>query len=233
VTEPGWAVELNDTNPDPRVACVALIDVSGSMEGEPIAALERGFAGFTRYLHNESLASKRVEVAVVTFGTVATVAVPMQEARRVLPVRFTAGGTTNLAAGIHLALDIIEDRKAAYKAAGLQYYRPWILVITDGKANIEGFDEAVGRLNAAEEAHGVTVFAVGAGPRVNYPQLSRVSTKRSPAPLDGVKFEELFEWLSASLTTVSNSAEHAHTDEALSGLGDHIRLPSIAGWATA
>lgn len=229
----GWAVDLNEANPDPRVSCVALVDVSGSMEGEPIAALERGFARFTDYLHNEALASKRVEVAVVTFGTAATVLVPMQEARSVQPTHFPTGGTTNLAAGIHLALDIIEDRKRAYKAAGLQYYRPWILIITDGKANIDGFDEAIARLNQVETARGVTVFAVGAGPRVNLPQLSRVSLQRSPAALDGLKFEALFQWLSASLVNVSNSSEHAHTDEALSGMGDNISLPSIAGWATA
>ena len=128
-----WAVELNDANPDPRVACVVLADVSGSMQGEPIAALERGFAAFTDYLHRDPLASKRVEVAVVTFGTVATVLVPMQEARSLQPVGFSAAGTTNLAAGVHLALDILEDRKYAYKAAGLQYYRPWILLLTDGR----------------------------------------------------------------------------------------------------
>lgn len=231
MTERGWSVELNDTNPDPRVACVVLIDVSGSMDGEPIAALERGFAGFTHYLHNDALASKRVEVAVVTFGTVARVLVPMQEARNLRPESFTVGGTTNLAAGVHLALDIIEDRKRAYKLAGLQYYRPWILVITDGKANIDGFDAAVARLNEVETARGVTIFAIGAGPRVNFPQLSRLSTQRSPAPLDGLKFEALFEWLSASLTTVSNSSEHAHTDDALGSMGDHVQLPSIAGWA--
>jgi uncharacterized protein YegL len=233
VSEWGWAVELNDANPDPRVACVALVDVSGSMDGEPIAALERGFAAFTHYLRSESLTSKRVEVAVVTFGTVATVLVPMQEARTLQPARFTAAGTTNLAAGIHLALDIIEDRKHAYKTAGLQYYRPWILVLTDGKANIDGFDAAVARLNQVEAARGVTVFAVGVGPRVNYPQLSRLSTQRSPAPLDGLKFEALFEWLSASLTNVSNSAEHAHSDEVLGTMGDHIRLPSVTGWTSA
>lgn len=81
VSEWGWAVELNDANPDPRVACVVLCDVSGSMQGEPVAALERGFAAFTDYLHHDALASKRVEVAVVAFGTAATVLVPMQEAR--------------------------------------------------------------------------------------------------------------------------------------------------------
>nr|WP_272952993.1 VWA domain-containing protein [Mycolicibacter kumamotonensis] len=208
-----------------------MADVSGSMDGEPIAALERGFAAFTEYLHNEALASKRVEVAVVTFGTVATVLVPMQEARTLQPVQFTAGGTTNLAAGINLALDIIEDRKHAYKVAGLQYYRPWILVLTDGKPNLDGFDAAVARLNAAETARGVTVFAVGAGPRVNYQQLGRLSLQRSPAPLDGLKYEELFEWLSASLSNVSNSAEFGHSDADLGGEG--IPLPSVSGWTSA
>jgi len=233
VSESGWAVALNDTNPDPRVACVALIDVSGSMEGEPIAALEQGFAAFTNYLHNDVLASKRVEVAVVTFGTVARVVVPMQEARGLQPVRFTAAGTTNLGAGINLALDVIEDRKRAYKAAGLQYYRPWVLIVTDGKANIGSFDEAVARLNRLETARGVTVFAVGAGPKVDYEQLRRVSLQRSPAPLSGLKFSALFQWLSASLSNVSNSNDFARNDEALSMLADRLALPPVSGWTSA
>lgn len=228
-----WSVELNDENPDPRVACVVLVDTSSSMNGEPIAALERGFAAFTHYLHTETLASKRVEVAVVTFGTVATVLVPMQEARLLQPAAFTAAGTTNMAAGIHLALDIIEDRKYAYKTAGLQYYRPWILVLTDGKPNLDGFDEAVARLNAVETARGVTVFAVGAGPNVDYRQLGRLSVQRSPAPLDGLKYEELFEWLSASLSNVSNSMEFAQSDDGLAALGQNIPLPPVSGWTSA
>jgi uncharacterized protein YegL len=228
-----WAVELNDENPDPRVACVVLCDVSSSMNGDPITSLERGFSAFVHYLHNDILASKRVEVAVVTFGTVATVLVPMQEARMLQPASFTASGTTNMAAGIHLALDIIEDRKYAYKAAGLQYYRPWILLLTDGKPNIDGFDEAVARLNAVEMARGVTVFAVGAGSRVDYQQLSRLSVQRSPAPLDGLKYEELFEWLSASLSNVSNSTEFARSDEGLGAMGARISLPPVSGWTSA
>ncbi|MDH6246239.1 VWA domain-containing protein [Mycobacterium sp. OTB74] len=228
-----WAVELNDANPDPRVACVVLADVSGSMQGEPIAALERGFAAFTDYLHRDPLASKRVEVAVVTFGTVATVLVPMQEARSLQPVGFTAAGTTNLAAGVHLALDILEDRKYAYKAAGLQYYRPWILLLTDGRPNVEGLDEAIARLNAVETARGVTIFAVGAGPYVDYQQLTRMSLQRSPAPLDGLKYEALFEWLSASLSNVSNSTEFARSDESLGSMGTQIPLPPVSGWTSA
>ena len=129
-------------------------------------------------------------------------------------------------------LDILEDRKCTYKAAGLQYYRPWILLLTDGQANLQGLDAAVSRLNAAETARGVTVFAVGAGPHVDWQQLSRVSVQRSPAPLDGLRYEELFEWLSASLSNVSNSTEFARSDQALAGMGDQIKLPPLSGWSS-
>ena len=98
MTQSAWAVELNDENPDPRVSCVVLVDISLSMRGEPIAALERGYAAFTQYLNTDTLASKRVEVAVVTFGEVATVLVPMQEARGLQPAHFIADGRTNMTA---------------------------------------------------------------------------------------------------------------------------------------
>jgi uncharacterized protein YegL len=137
-----------------------------------------------------------------------------------------------MAAGIHLALDIIEDRKHAYKAAGLRYYRPWILLLTDGKPNAAGFEEAVARLNSAESSKGVIVFAVGAGPRVDYRQLARISVQRTPAPLDGLKYTELFAWLSASLSNVSNSQDYVSSDDDLGAMNGQTPLPSISGWTS-
>jgi uncharacterized protein YegL len=115
----------------------------------------------------------------------------------------------------------------------LQYYRPWILLLTDGRPNVEGLDEAIARLNAVETARGVTIFAVGAGPYVDYQQLTRMSLQRSPAPLDGLKYEALFEWLSASLSNVSNSTEFARSDESLGSMGTQIPLPPVSGWTSA
>ena len=109
----------------------------------------------------------------------------------------------------------------------------WILVLTDGKPNLDGFDDAVARLNATESARGVTVFAVGAGPKVDYQQLARLSAQRSPAPLEGLKYEELFEWLSASLSNVSNSSEFGRDDRALESMRDRVPLPSVSGWTSA
>ena len=55
-------------NPEPRCPCLLLLDVSGSMAGEPIAELNAGLKAFRDELAADELAGKRVEVACMTFG---------------------------------------------------------------------------------------------------------------------------------------------------------------------
>ena len=57
------AVEFAE-NPEPRCPCVLLLDTSGSMRGEPIAALSEGLKAFKEDLTKDPLASRRVELAV-------------------------------------------------------------------------------------------------------------------------------------------------------------------------
>ena len=60
------AVEFAE-NPEPRCPCLLLLDTSGSMEGAPIEALHQGLRAFKNELADDASASRRVEVAVVTF----------------------------------------------------------------------------------------------------------------------------------------------------------------------
>ena len=55
-------------NPEPRCPCLLLLDTSGSMAGQPITELNAGLRAFYEELQGDSLASKRVEVALVSFG---------------------------------------------------------------------------------------------------------------------------------------------------------------------
>ena len=55
-------------NPEPRCACLLLLDTSGSMGGAPIRELNAGLQALREELSHDSLAMKRVEIAVVTFG---------------------------------------------------------------------------------------------------------------------------------------------------------------------
>src|SRR4029434_820597 len=54
-------------NPEPRCPCVLLLDTSGSMQGAAIAALAVGVRKCGDDLCKDGLASRRVELAVVTF----------------------------------------------------------------------------------------------------------------------------------------------------------------------
>src|SRR2546427_12650714 len=55
-------------NPDPRCACILLLDTSASMAGKRISELNEGLRTFGEELRQDLLASRRVEGGIVTFG---------------------------------------------------------------------------------------------------------------------------------------------------------------------
>lgn len=224
---------IKQDNPDPRVACALLLDTSYSMHGERIDQLNAGYRAFCDSINEDPLARKRTEVAVVTFGGTVDV-VPFREGRDLAPITFAASGATPLGEALDTGLDLLLARKSEYKEAGLEYFRPWLFVITDGQATDERrFAEAGLRVRRAEAAKEVTVFAVGAG-EADLAALSTMSAVREPLALDGVKFYELFTWLSRSMSVVAQSSAFGASDEGVTAgeATEQVPLPSPAGWAT-
>src|SRR5215510_16251365 len=80
-------------NPEPRCPCLLLLDTSGSMAGAPISELNAGLVTFKDELAADSLAMKRVEVAVITFGPV-KVESSFHTASNFFPPRLQASGDT-------------------------------------------------------------------------------------------------------------------------------------------
>lgn len=99
-------------NPEPRLACVLLLDTSGSMGGAPIHELNAGFQVFKEEINEDSLARKRVEVAIVTFGGGVGVAQGFQTVNAFQPPRLTANGDTPMGAAINQALDLVRSRSS-------------------------------------------------------------------------------------------------------------------------
>jgi len=232
MTDQYEVVPLNTDNPDPRVACALLVDVSGSMSGAPIQELNKGYADFRDYLRDDELAASRAEVVVIAFDSTANVVVPLQEGRTLPPYTFVAGGSTSMGAAINKALDVIDARKREYKQGGVEYYRPWIIVFSDG-APTDGqvFEQAVTRLTDVQSRKGVTVFPIGIG-SADMATLGRLSTQRPAAKLNGVNFSAFFEWLSASMSAVSASQTSGSSDADIAAMTEQVQLPDISGWAT-
>lgn len=231
-----FSPRVNEDNPDPRIACALLLDTSSSMSGEPIDQLNRGFELFCDEIKKDDLAKKRAEIAVITFGSMARVEIPFTEGRDIQPRRLTAGGSTPMGAALNLALDQLSQQKQAYKQAGLEYYRPWLFVLTDGEpTDGQVFSAAAARVRETEAARGVSVFAIGVGSGANLIRLKELSTRRDPVKLDGLSFREFFAWLSASLSAASASNAFGSSDAgvAQAETGEQIPLPPATGWATA
>lgn len=226
---------VKEDNPDPRIACVLLLDTSVSMSGEPIDELNRGFEVFCEEIKKDELAKKRAEISVVTFGGLARVEIPFTEGRDLYPRRLSAVGDTPMGTALNLALDMLTAQKQAYRQAGLEYYRPWMFVLTDGQpTDADTYAAAANRVRQTEAANGVSVFGIGVGAQANLTQLRVLSSKRVPVTLRGLSFGEFFSWLSTSLSAASASNAFGSSDSGVAAAEalDQIPLPP-AGWAVA
>jgi uncharacterized protein YegL len=90
------AVEFAD-NPEPRCPCVLLMDTSGSMAGARIDALNEGLRTFRDDLLKDSLASRRIELALVAFSSGVETVQNFVTVDQFEPPRLEAGGQTHMA----------------------------------------------------------------------------------------------------------------------------------------
>jgi uncharacterized protein YegL len=199
------AVEFAE-NPEPRCPCVLLLDTSSSMRGAPITALNEGLRAFRDDLMQDSLALRRVEVAVVTFDSDIQLVQDFVTVDRFDPPTLTAQGYTHMGAAIHQALDMVQVRKEQYRTNGVAYYRPWVFMMTDGEPQDEPeevVEQAAQRLKADETQNRIAFFAVG----VEKANMGRLGTivERTPLKLKGLNFVDMFVWLSASMQALAQS----------------------------
>lgn len=191
-------------NPTARVPICLVLDVSGSMDGGPIRELNDGVRLFFDAIRADDVAQYAAEISIVSFGDTVTKKLDfMSVDRQEVPMLY-ASGATPMGEGVTHALDLLEARKGDYKRAGVDYYQPWMVVMTDG-APTDDISVAVARIRSLVAEKNLTVFPIAIGEGANLDTLAKLSPTRPPLRLKGLNFREFFTWLSRSVSRVSQS----------------------------
>ncbi len=194
--------ELVD-NPTPRVPICLVLDVSGSMSGDPLKEMEKGVGMFFDAIRDDEIAKYSAEISIVTFGGVARKALDFYSIERQEVPNFYADGATPMGDAVNLALDMLEHRKEEYKSAGVDYYQPWLVIMTDGEPT-DDISGAASRLRELVTSKKISIFPIAIG-NTNVDKLAMLSPTRPPLRLTGLNFKEFFMWLSKSVSRVSQS----------------------------
>lgn len=212
--------DLTD-NPTARVPICLVLDTSGSMDGAPIEELNEAIAMFFSAINNDEMAHDAADISIVTFGGNVVQAVDFGSIDRQSPPKLSANGSTPMGQAVETALFLLEERKQQYKATGVDYYQPWIVLMTDGGPT----DSIVNAVNSClnlEASKKLVLFPIAIGDDADMKTLAKFSSLRPPLKLKGLRFKELFTWLAKSVSATSQSTP-----------GDTVKLDveGIKSWA--
>jgi len=201
-------------NKDQKCPVVLLLDTSGSMAGTPIDELNKALIKIKEDILNDTMLSNRLEVGIVAFDDDARVERPIDliSPDTDLPI-LNIGGVTNLVAGMNKAIELVTDRKNFYKSNGEQYYRPFIVLFTDGAPTntpeeIEQLDQTIQKLSDEKRFIFLPFGVDGADMQL----LAKLAAQTDDQRLkntgtafmmkDVSKFAEVFQFVSASISGI-------------------------------
>lgn len=237
------------TNPTPRIPICLCLDTSSSMDlvtnddwvgtgqfvyedGQRVEIVENGITRldelkegvklFYEELCADEIAKFSAEICVVTFDDAATCVMDFANLERQGGIPdIEANGNTCMGEGVNMALDLLEQRKKEYRDKGVDYYQPWLVLMTDGTPNGSetALECAIDRTRAAVNQRKLTVFPIGVSKDADMDMLGRFSPNRKAIRLKGMRFREFFRWLSQSVVRVSQSIPGERVELDFDGLG--------------
>ncbi len=170
---------------------------------------------FYKAIQNDPNASQSCEIAIVCFNSdvqkfedFSTI-----DRKNVTSCDLKANGGTRLAGGVSMALDLLEARKKEYKENGVDYFQPWLVLITDGKPgdpeDLPAVQERTKKLIEEKRLSFWPLAVANDSDQAKYREIIAVLNGFCPRPkavhLKDLKFEDFFEWLGKSVSAISAS----------------------------
>lgn len=187
-----------------HMACLFLLDTSGSMAGEPISELTGALNRFKMEVCEDPATRDILDVAIVEFNTEVRVVQEFVPVEYMEPVSLEACGGTNMTAGLRTAIDMVTERARFYRRSGSEPYCPWIVMITDGypSNSINSIAEEIQTLDQQDKLRLWSLAVEGADVKL----LNRLGHGKRVLALRGYDFTSFFDWVSKSMRSISSSS---------------------------
>lgn len=202
---------LEPENHESKCLCVLVLDTSSSMgdpnfSPTPIEELNESVKDFYKDIISDFTTSQRLELAIISFNNKITLLREPNLIENYDMKPLKTSGTTKMVDAVNEAINITEHRKKWYRDTNQPYYRPWIILITDGSPDedqdIEGLSK---KINEFTKEKKFIFYALGIN-EADMNILNKISSAEfPPSKLAGLRFREFFQWLSKSLSLVASS----------------------------
>ena len=197
-----------------RLPVYLVLDTSGSMMGEPIAAVETGVQTLVSALRQDPYALETAYLSVITFDSSAKQIVPLTELTTFQPPSIQASGTTALGDALSLLAKKIDSEVAKTTTEVKGDWKPLVFIMTDGGPTDnwqKGLDDFRKRKTGI-----VVACAAGQGADTNVlRQITECVVQLDTA--DSSTIKAFFKWVSASVSMGSLKVDSGNE---VAGLGE-------------
>jgi uncharacterized protein YegL len=181
-----------------------VLDTSGSMTGEPIAAVENGVQVLISALRTDPYALETAYLSVITFDSSAKQIVPMTELTTFQMPKINASGATALGDALTLLANRIDNEVTKTTAEVKGDWKPLVFIMTDGGPT-DNWQKGLAELQKRKVGM-IIACAAGQGADTNVlKQITEIVVQLDTA--DSATIKAFFKWVSASISTGSQKVE--------------------------
>ena len=192
-----------------RLPVYLVLDVSGSMTGEPIEAVKNGVQLLHSSLRKDPYALESAFISVITFESNVQQVVPLTELAQFQPPNISAGGGTSLGAALQKVTDCAngEVKKGTKEEKG--DWKPLVFLMTDGSPT----DNIENGLQAFKNYRWGIVVACAAGSGADVSVLQRITENVVTLDTaDSATIAAFFKWVSSSISASSKKVDEQGSD---------------------
>ena len=199
-----------------RLPVYFLLDTSGSMNGEPIQALNNALSGMISSLRTDAQASETLWISIITFDREINVISPLTElpSFQLPEIICPPSGPTNTGKALELLFDNVT--KDVKKGSSTQKgdWRPLLFMFTDGKpSDLMLYSDMIPKVKSLNFG---AIVGCAAGKLADDSKLKELTdTVVHLESVDSTTLKQFFKW-------VSDTIEHGNKSM---GTNDHIAMP--------